>query len=121
MRWRPRLGDVLLCAFALLLVLCIAHRVRLVDSMRQQARTDAIVFTRYVNHLPGYFGRTRITAGWTTDVVCATHHRPPPATPRSRDLCVRIFHGSARVRPVRAVHAVRMQTKKAPRWQRPTA
>jgi hypothetical protein len=114
MRWRPRLADVLLCACAVLLVLAVAHRVRLVDTMTAQARTDKALFTRYVQRLPGSFGRASVRAGQTTDVVCARQHRPVAgAKSVRRQLCISVHHGTGLVRLVQA------QTKKAPRWAPP--
>jgi hypothetical protein len=116
MTWRPRLADVLLCGCALLLVLAVAHRVRLVETVTAQARADKALFTRYIQQQPGSFGRASIRAGTTADVVCARRHRAVAGSKSlRRQLCISIPHRSGHVR------VARVQAPRIPRWARPVA
>jgi hypothetical protein len=84
------LGDLLLCACAVLLALAVAHRADTVSTARAQARADKAVFSRYVQKLPGSFGAARINAGKTADVVCA---RKQPGGRGSR-VCLLVQHAT---------------------------
>jgi hypothetical protein len=105
MRLRPRLGDLLIGACALLLAFAVAHRANTLTADRAQASADKALFSRYVQKLPGSFGAARIRSGQTADVVGARKR------PDGR-VCLLIHHGTSQAR------FVHTPPGKAPQWPR---
>jgi hypothetical protein len=77
---------VLVVAFALLLVACVAVRAHNVAKATRQVRADRHLFRRYARSLPGRFAPATVDQSKSTDLVCAPR-RYAPGQP-SYKLCI---------------------------------
>jgi hypothetical protein len=78
---------VLVVAFALLLVACVAVRAHNVAKATRQVTVDRHIFKRYARSLPGRFAPATVSQRKSTDVVCAPR-RPAPRGRLSYKLCI---------------------------------
>jgi hypothetical protein len=91
---RPRVGSVLVVAFALLLVACVVVRAQNVAEASRRVTLDRHLFARYARSLPGRFGPATVSQHKASDVVCAPR-RPAPRGRLSYKLCIVVTGSSA--------------------------